>query len=272
MKILDGEKLAERILSNLKKEIKNRQLKLKLAVILVGDDFASEIFIKQKQKAAKKIGVGFQLFRFHKIKQGRLKKEVKKIAQDRSISGIIVQLPLPKDINSKKILNAVPSKKDVDMLSDLNFNNFSKGRLIILPPTVGAVSQLLENYKIKLKNRKIIIVGRGRLVGKPLSAWFKKQKSDFLMIEEKTRNKNYLIKKADILISGVGKPNLIKGNMIKNGVVIIDFGGGKLDNKVMGDIDFKSVSKKASYITPVPGGTGPLTVACLLDNLIKLNL
>ena len=155
MKILDGEKLAERILSNLKKEIKNRRLKLKLAVILVGDDFTSKLFIKQKQKAAKKIGVGFQLFRFRKIKQDRLKKEVKKIAQDRAISGIIVQLPLPKDINSKEILNAVPSKKDVDMLSDLNFNNFSKGRLIILPPTVGAVSQLLENYKIKLKNRKI---------------------------------------------------------------------------------------------------------------------
>ena len=272
MKILDGEKLSERILNNLRKEIRNRRLELKLAVVLVGDDFASKIFVRQKQKAAKKIGVDFQSFRFNKIKSEKLKKEVKKIAQDQLVSGIVIQLPLPKYINSKEILNAVPQKKDIDILSEVNFDNFSKGKLNILPPTVGAVSWLLKAYKIKLKNKKIIVVGAGRLVGKPLSVWFKRQKSDFRIVDEKTKNKDSFIKKADILISGVGKPNLIKGNMVKNGVIIIDFGGSKLDDKVVGDIDFKPVSKKASYITPVPGGVGPLTVACLLNNLVRLNL
>ena len=271
MKILDGEKLAGRILNNLKKEVKNRRLKLKLAVILVGEDFASKIFIKQKQKAAKKVGVGFELFRFRKIAQEQLKEGIRKIARDHSISGIVIQLPLPRHIDTRDILNAVPLKKDTDMLSELNFRNFASGKSDILSPTVGAVNELLKNYKIKLKSKKIVIIGRGRLVGKPLAAWFKKKKNNFTIIDGKTKNKDYSIKKSDILISGVGKPNLIKGDMVKNGVVVIDFGGGKLKGRVVGDAEFKSVSKKASYITPVPGGVGPLTVACLLENLVKLN-
>lgn len=272
MIILDGKKLAEKILNKLKKEIKSRRLKLKLAVVLVGKDFSSRIFVKQKEKAAKKIGVGFRLYRFsERINSEKLKKEVKRIAEDNLNSGIVIQLPLPKNINTSGILNVIPKGKDIDILSDASFRDFSEGKSLILPPTAEAVNYLLKEYKIRLRNKKIIIVGTGRLVGKPLSFWFKKQKSDFLTLDEKTKNNDIFIKKADILISGVGKPNLIKGDMIKEGVVAIDFGGGRFGNGVVGDINFKSVSRKASYIAPVPGGVGPMTVACLFKNLVRLN-
>jgi methylenetetrahydrofolate dehydrogenase (NADP+) / methenyltetrahydrofolate cyclohydrolase len=272
MEILDGKKLSEEILNDLKKEIKNRRLKIKLAVVLVGDDFASKIYVKQKAKAAKKIGAGFHLFNFNKdIKLEFLEKEIRKISSDPSISGVIVQLPLPKQIETKKILDSVPVDKDADVLSEASFKKFSEGKSPIIPPTVGAVSWLLKTYKINLAKKKIIVVGAGKLVGKPLSVWLRKQKADFKVLDEKTKNKNFFIKKADILISGTGKPRLINGNMVKDGVVAIDFGGSKLHGKTVGDLDFNSVSKKASYITPVPGGVGPVTVACLLENLVKLN-
>ncbi len=262
-KILDGKKLSEDILSNLKKEIKTRQLKLKLAVVLVGKDLASRIYVRKKELACKKIGVDFKLYRFDsRIRIDRLKKEVKRMAEDQKNSGIVIQLPLPKNMDTAKILNIIPEKKDVDVLSENSFEKFAKGKSLIFPPTVGAVSYLLKDYKIRLKGKYIVIVGAGRLVGKPLAAWLNLQGANFSMLDKNTEDISAFTKKADILVSGVGKASLIKGDIVQKGAVVIDAGG---------DIDFKSVSKKASYITPVPGGVGPLTVACLLENLIKLN-
>ena len=238
-KILDGKKLAEKILRNLKKEVEKKQLKLKLAVVLVGNDFSSKVFIRKKQEACEKIGVGFELFKFSaKISTSGLKKEIKKIGKDPIVSGIVIQLPLPKKFNTDEILNLIPPKKNIEIIS----------------PVVCAIERLLKEYKISLLAKKVVLVGRGRLVGQPLAAWFKKQKIDFSNIDK--------IKQADIVISGVGKQNLITGEMVKRRVVVIDVGG---------DVDFQAVSKKASYISPVPGGVGPLTVACLLKNLAKLS-
>lgn len=237
--ILDGRKLADKILERLKKEIKKKQLKLKLAVILVGEDPASKIFIREKEKACKFIGIDFESFIFSfEISQKELKKEIKKVGKDPIVSGMVIQLPLPKKFNTDEILNLIPPKKNVEIIS----------------PVVCAVERFLKEYKISLQAKNVVLVGRGRLVGQPLAAWFKKQKIEFSNIDK--------IKQADIVISGVGKQNLIIGEMVKKGVVVIDAGG---------DVDFKSVSKKASYLTPIPGGVGPLTVACLLENLIKLN-
>lgn len=239
MIILDGKKLAEKILRNLKKEIGKKRLKLKLAVVLAGQDPASKIFIKQKEKACQKIGIGFELYNFSsKISELKLKKEIKEIAKNSEVSGMIIQLPLPKKINTDEILNFIPPEKNVEIIS----------------PVVCAIECFLKEYKISLRKKNVVLIGRGRLVGQPLAAWFKKQKIEFSNIDK--------IKQADIVISGVGKQNLITGEMVKKGVVVIDAGG---------DVDFKSVSKKASYLTPIPGGVGPLTVACLLENLIKLN-
>ena len=236
MIILDGKKLSEKILKKLKAEIKRKRLKLKLSIVLVGDDSDSKIFIRQKKKACERVGIDFELFKFSsKISNSELKKEIKKIIQDPNIKNIVVQLPLPKGLNAEEVLNLIPKEKDAEIIS----------------PVVCAVDRILKEYKISLKNKKIVLIGKGRLVGRPLSVWLRKQNMKFSNIDK--------IKNADIVISGVGKPNLIKGEMVKKGVVVIDIGA---------DVDFKSVSKKASYITPVPGGVGPVTVACLLQNLI----
>ncbi|MFH1181201.1 MAG: bifunctional 5,10-methylenetetrahydrofolate dehydrogenase/5,10-methenyltetrahydrofolate cyclohydrolase [bacterium] len=289
MVILDGKKLAEEILTNLK----SRGKKLKLAVVLVGGDSIAQIFINQKRKACEKIGVNFELFKFPtEISGTELRAEIKKIVSDSDNSGVVIQLPLPEQINDvQEILNLVPPKKDVDVLSEESLGKFSQGTLLILPPTVSGISHLLERYRINIKGKNIVIVGAGRLVGYPLALGLLRQNATVTVLNRHTQDLSSFTKKADILISGVGKPSLIKGNMVKKGVVVIDAGSAMEKRKavgdevcplrgfpssspslrLVGDVDFQSVSKKASYITPVPGGVGPLTVACLLDNLVELN-
>ena len=239
MKVLDGKKLSEKILENLRKEIEKKQLKLKLAVVLVGEDPNSKIFVRQKKKACQKIGIDFQLFQFpEKIREANLLKEIKTIIKDDSISGIVVQLPLPEDINTDEVLKLIPEEKDAEIIS----------------PVVCAIDRILKEYKISLKNKKIVLIGKGRLVGQPMAIWLKKQNLKFSYSDVDR------IKQADIIISGIGKHNFIKGKTIKKGVIIIDVGG---------DVDFESVSERAGYMTPTPGGVGPMTVACLLKNLVE---
>jgi len=268
-KLFDGRKLAEKILKNLKRQIKSRRLKLRLAVVLVGENSVSRVFINKKKEACERIGIDFKLYQFKKeaTLQG-LKNGVEKIAEEKDNSGIVIQLPLPPSFNSQEVLNIIPLEKDIDCLSQRNLDNFYNGIPSILPPVVGAVSHFLKEYKISIKGKNIVVIGAGRLVGKPVSRWFLSKKARVLMVDKFTKNISSLTKKADIIISGVGKPGLILGDMVKNGVIVIDAGTIIEGNKLKGDIDFKSVAKKASYITPVPGGVGPLTIACLLENLI----
>ena len=263
MILLNGQKLADGILDDLKKEIKTRQLKLKLAVVLVGQDPSSKIYIKKKEEAARKIGLDFGLHHFKEnIKQKELGKEVAKIGKDKKNSGMIIQLPLPGSMDAKKILDLIPAQKDVDVLSEKNFEKFSAGKLKILPPTIGAIAAILKEYRISLKGRYVVIVGAGRLVGKPLAAWLRLQKANFSILDKNTEDLSYFTKKADILISGVGRADLIRGDMVRQGSTVIDVGG---------DVNFSDVSGKTSCITPVFGGVGPLTVAYLLYNLVKIN-
>jgi len=272
MRILDGKKLAEKILGDLKKKIEENKLKLRLAVIQVGDNPVSQIFINQKKKACEKTGLNFKLFKFPtKIGKLELKREIEKIIRNPENSGIIIQLPLPKKFLPKEFLNLIPKEKDIDVLSEKSFGKFYQETLKILPPTVQGILYLLKNYKISLLGKNVIIVGAGRLVGFPLAIQLLKEKATLSVLNEFTKDTPFFTKKADILVSGVGKPNLIKGNVVKKGVIIIDAGTSMKKGKLVGDVDFKSVSKKASYITPVPGGVGPMTVVCLLENLIKLN-
>jgi len=272
MIILDGRKLAEKILRNLKKEIKSRHLQLGLAVILVGDNPVSKVFIRQKEKICQKIGISFRLFKFPvKISFRKLKEGIEEIVRDPDNSGIIIQLPLPQKFNTQEILNLIPSEKDVDVLSEKSLGKFYTGTLSILPPVVSGIFHFFKEYKIPIKGKNVVVIGAGKLVGQPLILWLLREKATVSVIDEFTKNVSSITKKADILISGVGKPNLIKGNMVKNGVIVIDAGTSVKNGKLVGDVDFKSVSKKASYITPVPGGVGPLTVASLIENLVKLN-
>lgn len=269
--ILDGRKLSEKILNKIKKEIKNRHLKLTLAVILVGENPVSKMYVSKKQKACEKVGINFKLFRFSaRISSQKLKLEIRKITKNKKISGIIVQLPLPKKINSQEILNLIPVKKDVDVLSEKNTLT-RQGLVKVLPPVVSGINHFLKEYRISLKGKNIVIVGAGKLVGKPASEWFFSKKVRVSAVDKSTKNIPSLTKKADIIITGVGKPNLIKGDMVKKGVVIVDAGTSFYKGKLTGDVDFKSISKKAKYITPVPGGVGPMTVACLIENLLVIN-
>lgn len=271
-KILDGRKLAEEILNKLKKETKDRRLKLKLAVILVGNGQISRIFIRGIEKDSEKVGLDFKLYKFPtKINSQRLKREIDKIVKNSANSGIVIQLPLPKKFQPEEFLNLIPAEKDINVLSEKSLGRFYQGTLKILPPTVEGILELLKNYKIKLKEKDIVIVGVGRLVGFPLATQLLKEKATVSVLNEFTKDAIFFTKKADILISGVGRANLIKQNMIKKRAVVIDAGTSVKKGKLVGDIELKSVSKKASFIAPVPGGVGPMTVACLLKNLIKLS-
>lgn len=270
--ILDGKKLANEILDKLKKKVKSKRLKLTLAVVQVGENPISQVFIEQKKKACEKIGVDFKLFKFPaKIEKLKLKREIEKIVKDPANSGIVIQLPFPLKNSPEEFLNLIPEEKDVDVLSEKSLGKFYQGISRILPPTVQGILYLLKNYKIPIVGKNVVIVGAGRLVGLPLVIQLLKEKATISVLNEFTKDILFFTKKADILISAVGKPNLINGNLIKKGVVVIDAGTVLKNGTWVGDVDFRSVSKKAKYITPVPGGVGPMTVACLLENLVKLN-
>ena len=268
-KILQGEEIAKRILEDLKKSVAGRPLKL--AVVQVGENAASGIYIRKKEEAAEQLGIDFELHKLpHDILQAEIKSRVEAIGKDKTVSGMIVQLPLPKHLNQQEVLDVIPIEKDVDVLSSASFGLFVLGKSQMLPPTVGAVSLLLKEIGKELKGKKVAIVGAGRLVGLPLSIWCMREKATVTVANEYTRDISSITKKADVLISGVGKKGLIKGSMVKKGAVVVDAGTSVEAGVAKGDIDFESVVKKASFVTPVPGGVGPLTVACLFRNVVAL--
>lgn len=275
MKIIDGRKIAQDILEKLKKEVAllARQGKiLKLACVLVGNDPASLSFIKRKEKSCLNLGIEFKLFKFSQnIGENVLINEIKKIQNNENLSGIIVQLPLPKKINQNKVLEAVDPKLDVDCLTSVNFGKLTVGNPLVLPPTAAAILHILKIYKIKLSGRHIVIVGRGDLVGKPLAILLIQEKNTTTSCNRYTKNLGNLTRQADILITAVGKPNLIRGVMVKSGVIVLDAGASFYKGKICGDVKFDEIKKKAKLISPVPGGVGPVGVAKLLENIIILN-
>jgi len=272
MTILNGQEIAQEILEDLAKEIKSRDLNLSLAVVSVGQNLVSEKYQRQKQRAGAEIGVGFKRFGFpEKINETELKDEIRKIAANKAVSGLVIQLPLPKQLSTNDILNLIPAEKDPDCLTQVNLGRFCQNNALIRPPVVGAIKKIFNKYKIEIKGRTAVVVGRGRLVGLPVSLWLLQEKATVVVVNELTKNMADLIKKADIVIVGAGKPNLIRGSMIKRGAVVIDCGTSVENNRVVGDVETQSVIKKAGFLAPCPGGVGPLTVACLLENLLILN-
>ncbi len=297
MIILDGKKLSEKILEDLKKKIQQENLKLSLVVILVGENPASLMYIKQKEEKAKELRVSFELKKIREeISVKELKEEINNVVFKKP-TGIIIQLPLPFHLkkNQSEILNLIPLKMDVDVLSQNSRSRIGQ-KNALLPPTVAGILRLLKEYKIDLKNKprtslpiylkvlsafqaligkkvrgkKIVVVGRGFLVGEPLIKYLETQGLDVESADEFTEDLKAVTQKADILITGVGKPGLIKADMVKRGVVVVDAGISKVGNKLQGDTDFESVSQKVNAITPVPGGVGPMTVAMIFENLVKL--
>lgn len=261
--IIDGKKLAEIILKKAKKEVDRLNIKPALAVILIGDNPASLSFIKQKSMACSKVEIVFNFYQFsEKIKENDLINKIKKICSSKKNQGIIIQLPLPPKFNLEKILNLIPPEKDVDTL-----NNETSD---ILSPVVNTIKEILKITKTDLKSKTVVLMGTGRLVGMPVMKWLANQKVTPIVLNEYSKSIIASTRQADIIISGVGKANLITPTMIKNGAVCIDFGFSKKNKKISGDFSQK-VAKKAGVFTPTPGGTGPLTVAKLITNLLILS-
>ncbi len=268
-KLIDGNKIAHNILNKLEREIKKNKLKLKVSVILVGNNHVSLSYIKQKAKTANRIGVDFNLYKLPlKIKEDKLIKEIKKI--EKKSSGIIVQLPLPFNLNRENVLNSISCEKDIDFLSKNSLSQFYSEDFSFLPPVVSAINYIFKNIKISVKGKNIVLVGYGILVGKPLSFWLASSGATISVLNKETPDFKKFTFNADVLISGVGKKDLIKPNMVKKNVIVIDAGSSYFNKKIVGDVS-SSVFKKSLMHCPVPGGVGPITTACLFENLVKLN-
>lgn len=263
--IVDGEKIAE----EMKLELRLLGKIARLDIVYVGENPVIEKFIGVKKRYGNKIGAETVVHRFpENISQEDLIREVKRIGGDKNLSGMIVQLPLPKHLDTEAILNAIPEEKDVDALSKKAFEKFASGNSRFMPPVAGAVKEILEEHDVSLHGKEILVLGEGRLVGKPIAAWFAREHADFTVANSKTENLPELLKNADIIISGVGKAGMIKPEMIKEGAVLIDAGTTEEGGRVAGDAD-PACAAKCSLFTPVPGGVGPVTVAVLFRNLLS---
>lgn len=269
--LVNGRKIAEEVLTELKKEISNNYLDLSLGAILVGDDPEFNKFVELKRKAAESIGITFTTYKFpENIETYDLAANIREIPK--LVDGILVELPLPKHIDQQAVLNEIPVDKDVDALSSEAEKLFYQNKAKVLPPAAESLKIVLEKELISPKGKKVAVFGQGTLVGKPISYWLEQQGAEVFRIRSKTENPERLSLEADIIITGVGKSGLVTGDMVKDGAVVIDFGYGRnAMGKMVGDVAFESVSSKASLITPVPGGMGPILIAAVLKNLVILN-
>jgi len=274
--IVDGNIIAETILNNLKTRVaalKEKGVNPTLAVVLVGNDKASKMYIAKKQAAAVALGMTFLSFEFpENISQTALIVNLQKIQAENKLSGLIVQLPLPDDLwaNTRDIMDYIGLSIDVDCLSHTALGRVLMGEHFLIPPTPGAIMEILNQHKIDLTGKEVCLVGRGELIGKPLAGIFLSQPVTLKVCGKATKDLAKETKTADIIITGVGKKNILTGEMIKDGAVVIDAGiCFDENNKICGDIDFNSITIKASLVTPVVGGVGPITVAKLLENTIR---
>jgi methylenetetrahydrofolate dehydrogenase (NADP+)/methenyltetrahydrofolate cyclohydrolase len=270
MILLNGKSLANEIKDNLKEEISSYHRKIGLAVVLVGEDQASHLYVSMKKKATEYVGMESISLQFPEdISEEKLISEIEKLNTNSKVDGILVQLPLPNHIDSNKILEIVSPEKDVDGFHPYNVGGVLSGLDTFAPCTPVGMVELLDKYEIDIQGKNVVVVGASNIVGKPIASLLLNRNATVEICHIYTENLKEHTLKADILVVAVGKANLITADMVKEGVVILDVGINKVGNKIVGDVDFDAVSKKASYITPVPGGVGPMTIAMLLKNTLK---
>lgn len=274
MRLLKGKKIADKILADLKRAVKKQKSKPGLAVILVGENKASKVYVGLKKKAAKAVGINFYLHKFsEKEKEEAVIGKIKELNEDKKINGIIVQLPLPKKFKTQKIIDAISPEKDADGFHPENIRKYLRGGKVPMPVFPRAIARLLESTRLNFKNKKGVMIANSAIFGKVMKFSLGKKgiKTQIILKQILSKFDFDKIKKADVLITAVGKQKLINGDMVKKNVVIIDGGIIKKGKKVLGDVDFESVKNKVSYIAPVPGGVGPVTIACLLENVYQLH-
>ena len=269
-KIIDGKKIADKILDNIKSKIKKSKEKPGLALVLVGNNPASEIYVGSKEKMSKEVGFYCERYDLDKnIGELDLVNLLNDLNQKKNIHGILVQLPLPKQIDENLIINSILPHKDVDGFTPINLGSLVSENTILAPATARAVMHLIESTRTKIEGKNAVVVGRSNIVGKPVAMMLLEKNATVTICHSKTKNLAEHTKKADILVVAVGKPKLIRKEMVKEGAVVIDVGINRIDGKIVGDVDFENVKEIAGFITPVPKGVGPMTIAMLMENTLK---
>ena len=274
MILLDGRVVKQKVLEELKEITSKLDTKLGLAVIQVGEDEASKVYVRQKEKMANELGFNFIHKKLNEnVTQEELLNEIDKLNEDKNVHGILVQMPIPKHLNAKVVQNRILPYKDVDGLTDINAGKLIHNKDGLVPCTPQGIVDLLKEYNIELEGKNVVIVGRSDLVGKPLAALMINNNATVTLCHSKTKNLSDITKNADIVVMAVGKAKLLKSEDIKNDAVIVDVGINRMeDGSLCGDVDFEGVKDKVSYITPVPGGVGQMSVAELAMNTYKAYL
>ena len=272
--IIDGKQLAKKIRENLKlecEELKEQGINPKLAVIMVGDNPASKVYVRNKSRACNEVGIEYQEYLLpENATQKELLELIKKLNQDKEINGILLQSPLPQHLNINEAFKTITYSKDVDGFTPASVGKLCIGEDTFISCTPYGVIKMFEEYNIDLKGKNVVILGRSNIVGKPLIQCCLQKDATVTVCHSKTKNLSEYTKKADVIIAAIGKAKFLTEDVVKDRVVIIDVGINRQDDgKLVGDVDFENVSKKASYITPVPGGVGPMTIAMLMNNVIK---
>ena len=272
--IIDGKKEA----ANLREEIKNEILEIKkktnknpnLTVILIGDFAPSQIYVRNKEKNSTEVGITSNVIKYPKeVREKEVLNKINELNNDKNISGILVQLPLPKQISKEKIINAIDPKKDVDGFNPINVGNLASGYKSIVPCTPLGCLLLIKKVEKNLSGKHAVIIGRSNLNGKPMAQLLLKENCTVTVVHSKTNNLQEECLKADILVAAVGVPNLVKKDWVKSSAIVIDVGINKVGDKIVGDVNFEEIKDNIKAITPVPGGVGPMTIACLLKNTLE---
>ena len=272
--IIDGKKEAALLREEIKKEISSIKEKHNktpgLSVILIGNFAPSLIYVNNKEKNSRDVGINSEVIRYSEsVTEKEVLNKIDELNKNESVSGILVQLPLPDQINKEKIINAIHPKKDVDGFHPINVGNLSSGYKAIVPCTPFGCLLLIKKIEKNLSGKHAVIVGRSNLNGKPMAQLLLKENCTVTVVHSKTKDLKLECQKADILVVAVGVANLVKGDWVKKDSIIIDVGINKVGEKIVGDVDFKTVKDKVKAITPVPGGVGPMTIACLLKNTLE---
>ena len=272
--IIDGNKIAETLRQKLKKEIIEIKSSFKsvpgLTVILIGEDPASKIYVRNKEKFSKEIGINSEVIKYpENIEEKEVLSKIIELNKNKKVSGILVQLPLPKHINKQKVIETILPEKDVDGFHPINVGNLSSGYDSKIPCTPLGCFILLKEVEKNLSGKHAVVIGRSNLNGKPMAQLLLKENCTVTITHSKTKDLKSQCNKADIIIAAVGKPKLVKGDWVKKNAIVIDVGINKTPDGIVGDVDYNEVSKVAKAITPVPGGVGPMTIACLLRNTVE---
>ena len=270
--VLDGKFVAQEIQNTIKKTIDSCEVEITLATVLVGDDKPSQLYVNNKHKQAtlasiKSVHVNLP----GNISQDELESKILELGKDSSINGILIQMPLPKGLDEEKVIEIIPSEKDVDGLKEQNLGKLIVGNHVLRPCTPLGVMRLIEHYKIETSGKKALVIGRSRLVGMPQVIMFGSKGVDctVTLAHSRTKDLDALIKESEIIVPAIGVPNIINANNVRKDAVLLDVGISSDKNGIHGDVDFAGVDGIAKAVTPMPGGTGPMTVACLLENTMK---